>query len=699
MTDDHAHLFHASEIPASESHETKPEGSVMIDSFSTFSNAVRRRFDELAKESLFVVDRDRDAIWDRYLSAFPAGSNPMFRKRTEHDCSCCRSFVRNVGNVVAIQNGAVSTVWDLSGLPDRYQMVADAMAAHIRALAVRDIFLTKIAQHGNAISRELMDGRAHEWHHFAAVAPSRFVSSACDEKRGEARTTHAVLMRGFTELKPDAVSTVADLIEGNALYRGQEFQRQVLAFQQLQARFLALNSEDSRVLLAWTLIGEPVARFRNTVIGTLVQDLSEGTDLDAAVRMYESKVAPQNYRRPTALITKGMVQSAMKTIQELGLESALERRHARLSDVNVNSVLFVDNAVRGRLKGGVEDLLMEEVRPTKIDLSRAEEIGIDDFIGSVLPRTRSVNLYLDNGLAQNFVSLTAPAHLDSGSLFRWGNDFAWSYEGNVADSIRERVKRAGGKVEGVAMRVSLAWHNTDDLDLHIREPNGNHIYYGAKGEPRLGGYLDVDMNVGYNLVRDAVENIRWLSHPRDGKYMVSVHNFTRREAIDVGFTVEVESHRGVETFRFERAIPAREMQPVVSIAVKGNSVQAIEPATGIVAGAASREHWGLKTLDLVRVNSIVLSPNYWTDPGVGNKHWFFILDGCANPLPTRGIYNEFLHPRFEKHRKVFEVLGDKTKCPVAAEQLSGVGFSSTRKDRVSVIAMGPKLNKAYTIAF
>jgi hypothetical protein len=58
-----------------------------------------------------------------------------------------------------------------------------------------------------------------------------------------------------------------------------------------------------------------------------------------------------------------------------------------------------------------------------------------------------------------------------------------------------------------------------------------------------------------------------------------------------------------------------------------------------------------------------------------------------------------LHPRLEKHRKVFEVLGDKLKCPVAGEQLAGVGFSSTRRDKVTVIAVGPSLNKIYTIAF
>ena len=68
------------------------------------------------------------------------------------------------------------------------------------------------------------------------------------------------------------------------------------------------------------------ARFRNTVIGTLDQDLSAGVDLEQAVRSFEAKVAPQNYQRPTALITPGMVKAAMKTIAELGSEESLQRR-------------------------------------------------------------------------------------------------------------------------------------------------------------------------------------------------------------------------------------------------------------------------------------------------------------------------------------------------------------------------------------
>ena len=659
--------------------------------FKPFAQAVRKRLDEMAATgALFCVASERDTIWLKYLNAFPEGSNPIYRMRQEHDCSCCRHFIYNTGNVVAIQNGALASLWDLNGLPEPYQTVADVMSAHIKGLPIRDTFLTKTPVHGQLMSRAFIDNNVVQFDHFSAEIPRDYVAQDVATRQGDDRTTHAVLVRGLTELKPEAVQTVVDLIEQNAIYRGAEFKQLVLEFAALQAWW------DRSDLPAWTKIGNPaVARLRNTAIGTLLQDLSADLGLEESVRKYEALVAPQNYKRPTSLISKAQVEQAMKTIRELGLESALERRHARYADVPITSVLFVDNSVRAQLKGGIKGLLMQEVKyqvPNTME-KVAQEIPVDVFMSDILPKTQTVQLYLDNKLFPNFMSLTAPVHSDAAHLFKWDNGFAWSYDGNVTDTIRDKVKRAGGRVEGVAMRVSLAWFKTDDFDIHCTLPSGREIYYGNKA-----GILDVDMNVRGES-REPVENMRWVEPPADGVYDFWVNNFTHRESVNVGFAIEIEGNGLSEmlSLRYEKDIPHRKDVHVANIVVEGGQIAAVRLGTDMIGGAFSRERWGLKTLELTRVNSIILSPNYWNEAqrSVGNKHWFFILDGCINPLPVRGIYNEFLRADLEKHRKVFEVLGDKTKCPVADEQMSGVGFSSTLRAKATVLAN----NRPYTICF
>ncbi len=63
--------------------------------FTPFGSAVHAAFntilakDNASKENVFVVDVTGDELWDHYLASFPEGANPMFRERTEHDCSCC----------------------------------------------------------------------------------------------------------------------------------------------------------------------------------------------------------------------------------------------------------------------------------------------------------------------------------------------------------------------------------------------------------------------------------------------------------------------------------------------------------------------------------------------------------------------------------------------------------------------------------
>jgi len=681
--------------------------------FPAFAAVIRKRFEELAQsKQLFVVDSDRDEIWNRYLKAFPPGTDPIYRVKTEHDCSCCRHFIRSVGNVVALKDGVPHTVWDIyNELKSPYKEVAYAMSSYITGLEVRDIFVTKYPKAGAPFTLEKPksgDTAVLRWEHFSAEIPIRFIDKDPGTRLANARTAHDVLERGVKELSPDAVQTVLDLIDQDGIYRGAEHRKSVAAFQELQNRAKAGGGK----ALFWELHAEPAARFRNTVIGTLVDDLSNGIDAEQAVKSFESKVAPQNYKRPTAVITTRMVENAMKTITELDLEPALERRHARLSDVTVNNVLWVDNFAKGKLKGGIADKLMEEVAPAPFDPEKARPIGIDEFLK--LPHKKGMQLYLGNDLLSNFVSMTAPVHPGSKSLFQWDNDFAWSYAGNVTDSLREKVASLGGRVDG-AFRFSHTWNydplrpNKSLMDLHVfmpgnswhthrsgeHYPAGRRIGWNQREDYLSGGRQDVDY---INPPPDNFAPVENISFPDirkmpAGKYLLRIHNWSLREPTKSGFRAEVEFEGQVFQYEYREPMGNKEWVTVAEVTLNDGrfTIQHVLPTT-----SASQERWGLKTLSLVRVQAIVLSPNFWDDKTVGNKRWFFILEGCKNPEPCRGICNEFLHPRLIEHRKVFEVLAHKTRiAPDSGDQLSGVGFSSTRRNTAMLMSGG----QAYAVNF
>jgi len=657
--------------------------------FKEFAKLIDQQFDKLSKkEKLYRIETDRDTLWSLYLSSFPEGTNPIYKERTEHDCNCCKNFIRDVGNVVALNDdGTIETIWDINteGLSNfdamgSYLKVTDALATYLRTQKIANIFVHYTSGVGAKVSRQLLpDGSVKNWNHFHAAIPGKFVkTTSIPEILGETKSRMQVFERGLVEITDESITIVEDLIKQNSIYRGQEFKEVVSEFKRVKNGFDKINSVLGKNFYLWKNVGNYCAPIRNTVIGTLLTDLSEGFDLDDAVKSFESKVAPTNYKRPTALITKGMIDQAMKTIEELGIEPSLHRRFARAEDLSVNNVLFTDRATSVVMKDSLKDSLLTSVKVSDKSYSKVEEIGIEEFIQNVIPNISSMEVMFDGRLSNNLMSIVAPVNPDAPNILKWKNNFSWSYNGEITDSIKERVKQAGGNVEGF-LRASLSWFNYDDLDIHLYEPGGYELFYGSRGSlSPSGARLDVDMNVSAES-REAVENIFWKNKPtKKGVYKVKVHNFNKRETKDVGFVVQFEIDKTIKNFSYKKAVVG--YIDVLEFTWDGENVVDIKVGKDIDATGISKEVWGINTEQMQKVNILTVSPNHWDDQTIGNKHYFFILDKCLNPDSTRGLYNEFLDSSFDKHRKVFETIGSKLKCEPSENQLSGLGFSVTRRD-------------------
>jgi hypothetical protein len=683
--------------------------------FKQFAELVNRKLNSFAGKELYVTAAPDD-VWSNYLAAFPEGSNPIYLERTEHDCSCCRNFIRGMGNVVAIIDGKPDSIWNVKA-KSPYKEVAEALHTLVTGSQIMDLWRTSEPKYGAQSTKQLLDGgKVKNWNHFYGDVPSNQRTSTPDKARGDFRTTVQVFKRGLTELSDGALDTAVDLINSKALYRGEEHLSTIKTFREAKQAFNGLSEAD-RETFAWVNASSPAARFRNTVIGTLIQDLSEGVELEKAVKSFEAKVAPANYKRPTALITEGMVKSAMAKIAELGIEQALERRYAKMSDVTINNVLWVNREASSKMKGGLESLLMTAVKPKVVDESKAENISIDDFMTSVLPFSTTVEVLLKNNQVGNLVSITAPVHTGSDvNLFKWDNDFAWSYNGQMADSdIRAAVQAKGGRVDG-AFRFSHSWNhdkrNASLMDLHVFFPgwrghdlkgcndeygSGNRVGWNRRTCSQTGASQDVDYTNAAPEGYIPVENITFpdLGRMPNGVYKCAIHNWSFRHPTMGGFKAEIEF--AGEVFQYDHPEPLSNKQwvEVANVTLQDGKFS-IEHK--LKSGATSKPVWGVNTEIFVPVETVMLSPNHWDGNKVGNKHWFFILKGCKSPDTTRGIYNEFLHSKLEEHRKVFEVLGSKVKCPAAEEQLSGVGFSSTRNDTVTIRVTGD-VHKTFNVKF
>ncbi len=675
--------------------------------FKNFKDPITRNFAELVTWPLFVTAVPKDDLWATYLASFPEGSNPVFRERTEHDCSCCRHFVKLMGNVVAVVDGELKSIWDTTFDEPAYQAVADAMSALVKSKAIEHPFLhyEKHVGTDKNFEYEKNDSKSpalvSTWEHFHVDIPYQrntghnYFCKGEDiaTKLGEARTSHDVFLRGLQEIKPDAIKTVLDLIKRKALYRGEEYAHNVNDFQSIQNLYNELppSKQDAFVWLNLDILPPSVSKIRGTAIGTLLVNLSDDMGLEEAVNKYEVIMAPENYKRSTALVTQAMIDKAQEEIVALGLESALERRYATLSDVSVNDILFADRTARKIMRGGLFDLPVKRQETRNLD--KIEEILVEEFVEQIIPNADTIEVMFENKHTPNLVSLIAPQHVDAKPLFKWDNGFSWAYNGDVTDSVKERVKKAGGNVTG-DLCCRLAWSNFDDLDLHMLEPGhgrlrGNAISFHNKGPSAFGGQLDVDMNAHGPGTREPVENIFYGDRRKmaEGVYELFVHQYAKRESINVGFEVEIDFLGNVTRFVYEKAVRQGERIVVARIKYKGK--EGIEITSELSSTQAVKEVWGLQTQRFHRVSTIMLSPNYWHNGGgVGNKHYIFMMDGCANDGKARGFFNEFLRADLYKHSKVLEMVGARAMTEPTISQLSGLGFSSTQRNELLVRVKG-----------
>lgn len=669
-------------------------------------------FEEMRKESkcLFEVHLDKEALWNLYLDSFPENENQIYRVRRYHDCSCCKHFIRTIGNVVMIKDGKLTSIWDFK-VDSNYQQVLDKLSEFVKSHPILDKYVVNEKKIGTSHNFEKLEDGIKQWDHFYVELPESFIhrdrTKTINQARSEYKDTKMVFKRALDEITVDSITTVLDLIDSNILYRGTEWKEKISKFLNYKQTYeMYIHDDKLKDLFAWEQTmnaGMEVGRIGNSVIGTLLYDISEGEDLEKAVKKYEAKVAPENYRRSKPIFTQRMLDAAKDKITELGYLDSLGRRYATIDDININDILFANRNESSMTQA--LDVFAEMSKDVTINPKRfnnATEIGIEDFIKDVLPNATSVEAYVENKHTTNMVSLIAPQVADSKTMFKWGNNFSWAYEGNVTDSLmKERVKAAGGKVDG-DLRCSIQWndldeHSRNDLDLHCYEIYSNsmtrpqHIYFGsyckstcANSFSPTKGQLDVDIRHPLPGI-PAVENITWASRKtmKPGKYLFLVDDYEYRGGND-GFRAEIEFDDKIYSFDYRDKILTDQKVDIAEVTLDedGNfSIKTFLPTTD--EKVSSKRVWGLNTHQFVPVTAVMLSPNYWNNTN-GNKHYFFMLKDCKNPGQPNGFYNEFLKNELLEHRKVFEALGTKMKVNYADNQLSGIGFSSTKRNDLVV---------------
>lgn len=259
--------------------------------------------------------------------------------------------------------------------------------------------------------------------------------------------------------------------------------------------------------------------------------------------------------------------------------------------------------------------------------------------------------------------------------------------------MKQNVKAAGGNVDGV-LRFSIQWNEDGrdncDLDAHCIEPNRNEIYFSNCRKPSLSsmtGQLDVDIIHPNGKV--AVENITWSdkSKMKPGVYKFFVNQYSG--SARNGFRAEIEFNGEIHSFDYSNSMMAGQDVHVADVILDTNGEFTIKEKISGNSKISSKTVWGISTNEFTPVSVVCYSPNYFDEQdGIGHRHLFFMLNGCKNDEEPNGYYNEFLKSELEKHKRVFEALGSKCHVEDSDDQLSGIGFSMTKRAELIVKVKG-----------
>lgn len=679
-------------------------------------------------KQLYRVNCSGASLWEIYMHGY--GEDPIFRdpQSSEHNCNACRHFIEHYGNIVTLNDdNTFTSIFDFdipkAGM-EEYGNSIIALRNAIHAAEVSDLFVvTKHSIEKSNYDKCPTKGYSHlglsknvkcytkeeadkfgvvkpdqiiMFHHLYLEVPSQYIlntSESVASFMATAKAKRESLEKALEEFSQDTVELVIDLIEQNSILNGEAHLKKLKSFLDM-VKLYATVPQDQRNVWLWKQSQTfSYCHIRNEVIGTLLQDIQGGVELEEACKSWNRKIDPVNYMRAKSPITKAQIAAAQKFVEDNGYVESFTRRCATMADIEASEILHIHN---GEVKAASIFDAVKPTRDTKAPkLDNLREVSIDVFMKDILPDCTSLEVLLENRHRNNLVTLITAENKDSKRIFKWDNNFSWTYNGNLAgkSQIAQAVKNAGGFVDA-PFRFSIMWNEDGrsivDLDAHAIEPSNEEIYFSHKYS-HSGGQLDVDMISPRNI---GVENIFWndMSRVHDGLYRFFVRNYNGGS--NSGFRAEIALFN--EVYTYQVTSPVYGNTRVADVRVKNGVITDIQHHAPLV-GQQSATIYGLQTQQFHQVNLVCLSPNYWKE-NVGNKHYFFFMDGCKADDKIRGFHNEFLRPELTPHRKVLDILAHTMQVESTDGQLSGLGFNATVHDELVVRIKG-KENSIIKIKF
>jgi hypothetical protein len=285
---------------------------------------VQETFDAHTADGSRLFTTSAEGLFDLYLDSLPTD-------RQIHNCTSCRRFVKEFGGLVSITEDGqtIPVMWD--HCPDFYRLSVLTIGKAVRRARVTGPYLSSAPIWGIP--------QTGPWNHLAvkASASASFRDRLLTPKQATAakREDFKTVATALADFTPHMLSEALRLLETASLHRSEKFIASVKWLIDLQTRRTAAKGH-VRDNILWRAIASAPDGFchpRASVVGRLLEDISAGKPFETVRSAFNAKVGGLIYQRPQAAPSAGNIAAAEKIVEQLGIARSLERRFARLDEL------------------------------------------------------------------------------------------------------------------------------------------------------------------------------------------------------------------------------------------------------------------------------------------------------------------------------------------------------------------------------
>lgn len=377
------------------------------DNYDQLLQSLRDRFDGAIAEHrhLFTTDAVCEHLFDQFLEALPP------EERQHHTCHACRQFVERYGHVVTISPEGQTTPVMWGPARSFYGAAFKAVRTVVARARVIGVFYDNKSVWGTPVTGV--------WQHMAVTPPEHLVFRqtrlrTARQAMAERREEYKMLQRGLGDFPYPLARLAYSMLQSEALYRNEKCFGVAEWFMTLHGERAVARGPDRKANVVWRAVASAPAGYchvRSTMIGTLLEDLAANKSPDDIMRAFRAKMHPLQYQRPQAPPKPGNISRAEKVVAELQSAGALERRYARLQELETLWRPTQERAGGGGVFGHLRDNSNDRVELPTTTITWVK------FVQTVLSGAQQIEVYVP--VHGRFIALCTAVNPDAPPIIQW----------------------------------------------------------------------------------------------------------------------------------------------------------------------------------------------------------------------------------------------------------------------------------------